>query len=95
MITIAYKKVFDCIQYYLVYHSVLQRLAKALKKVEQSNIGHRLSGHVCDRWATFKAAAAESLDLKAEYKAARKIWTMEPGCFGCEYPDVSHPYCCH
>jgi hypothetical protein len=86
------KKVLDVVQEHFVYRSVLHRLAKALRKIDRHNIGDHLPG---PGWVTFKAAAASSLKFKAEFEAARKTWEIEPGCFGCQFPDVSVPSVCY
>ncbi|KIM82212.1 hypothetical protein PILCRDRAFT_471888 [Piloderma croceum F 1598] len=88
------KKVLDVVQEHLVYRSVLHRLAKALRKIDRTSISDHLPEPILGGWVTFKAAATSSLELKSEFEAARKTWEIEPGCFGCQFPDVSLPSCC-
>lgn len=84
------QKVFNIVQQHFVYRSVLRRLPKALKKIDRGDIDGRLTGPIRDGWAKFKTSAGVSLDLKAEYETARTAWQIEPGCFGCQSPDVSY-----
>jgi hypothetical protein len=88
MARMAPQRLFELLQQYLVYRSVLRSLAKALQKVDRCNIGPRLSGPFWSEWVAFKAVAEERLHDKAEFDA-KYASGATPGFFGCSAQDVS------